>query len=580
MLFKTDAARSAARLAILYSFAASLWIFASDGVIDLFASQPEVLRFLQTSKGLLFVAVTATVLYFVLYRELRRREQVEAHSEYQAKVLQHVQDAVITTDLAYRIKTWNAGAERIYGWTAEEAIGKVFPELVPSEYPTTPREQIVSEFQKHGVWNGDVIHYNRDGARLNILGSIVRMNDETGQPVGIVAVNRDITERVRTVEMLEDTVELLNTVIEASPLAVIKVDTDWRVELWNAAAERLYGINSQDAVGKRVMTIPQHLEVEVESFRRTILAGEVVTDYETCRMRRDGTLLDVSISAAPIHDSSGKVIGALLMVTDITKRKRLEAEVAETEKLYTQLAQERKLQAIRTRFMRMVSHEFRTPLAIIHSSYELLNTYFDRMTPEQRQQRLSHIAEQIQHLRSLLDELSLLLHTDPSMPDYVPAELDIVVFCRELVAEIQRSVDDTHAIELIAPPQPITIKADHKLMRHVVNNLVFNAVKYSAAGSTITVRVEPNETDLRLAVQDRGIGIPENERDRIYDPFFRASNVEAIPGSGLGLAIVKQIVDLHRGTISLESAVGVGTTISVTLPINPAAETESAAQIS
>ena len=116
------------------------------------------------------------------------------------------------------------------------------------------------------------------------------------------------------------------------------------------------------------------------------------------------------------------------------------------------------------------------------------------------------------------------------------------------------------------PLQPITIKADHKLMRHVVNNLVFNAVKYSAAGSTITVRVEPNETDLRLAVQDRGIGIPENEWDRIYDPFFRASNVEAIPGSGLGLAIVKQIVDLHGGTISLESAVGVGTTITVTLP--------------
>lgn len=435
----------ALRTALIYLVGAELWILLSDwlvwrntGVEHQYIVNAEVL------KGTLFVLVTSIALYMVLRYQLRLRLKTETQAQYQANILQHVSDAIFVVDFERRIQSWNPGAERIYGWRADEVIGKPIRDMLKPVYPEATLEEISAIFEAQQTWIGELIQHHKDGRPLHIVANASYLRDETGKPIGMVTVNRDVSDQ-----------------------------------------------------------------------------------------------------------------------------KRLEKEILEKEKLAVALETERRVQEIRTRFMRMISHEFRTPLTIINTSYDMLKTYHDRMTPEQRHQRLDNIAEQVTHLRDLMGEVSLLLSTDPTMPNFIPTELDFVPYCEDQITEIRR-VFETHTLNFVLNCQSAQLKADSKLLRHVLNNLIYNAMKYSPDGSTITVTMDIVGQTAVLKVIDQGIGIPEADCAHIFEPFYRASNVNDTPGSGLGLAIVKQIVDLHQGKIEVQSQVGAGTTFTVTLPLSAA----------
>jgi PAS domain S-box-containing protein len=433
--------RIALRTALIYLIGAELWILLSDWLVWREA-EVEHHFFVNTEvlKGSLFVLVTSVALYLVLRYQLRLRHKSEAQSAYQANILQHVSDAIFAVDLDRHILTWNPGAEQIYGWRADEVIGKPIREMLRPVYPDMTVEEINAVFQEKQTWIGELIQHHKDGHPLHIVANVSYLRDDTGKPIGMVTVNRDVSDQ-----------------------------------------------------------------------------------------------------------------------------KRLEKEILEKEKLTVALETERRVQEIRTRFMRMISHEFRTPLTIINSSYDLLKSYNDRMSPEQRMQKLDNIAEQVTHLRDLMGEVSLLLSTDPTMPNFAPTEFDLVPYCEDQITEIRRACD-THTVNLLLNCDSARINGDSKLLRHVVNNLIYNAIKYSPEGSPITVTLEVDRTAV-LRVKDLGIGIPDVDCARIFEPFYRATNVNDTPGSGLGLAIVKQIVDLHQGKIDVQSQVGVGTTFTVTLPL-------------
>jgi len=233
------------------------------------------------------------------------------------------------------------------------------------------------------------------------------------------------------------------------------------------------------------------------------------------------------------------------------------------------LASERELVELKSRFVALVSHEFRTPLGIIMSAGELLQNYRDRLPEDKRQELLDDILVSTRRMAALMEQVLLLGRVDAGKlaAQAVPLDLDDLL---GRIADEQRSATAARCpilLDLGAPGALTGARADAGLLRHILSNLVSNAAKYSPPGSEVRLAARRDGTDAVLTVADRGIGIPEADQARLFEAFHRAGNVGETPGSGLGLLIVKRCVDLHGGRISARSRLGDGTTFEVRLPL-------------
>ena len=233
---------------------------------------------------------------------------------------------------------------------------------------------------------------------------------------------------------------------------------------------------------------------------------------------------------------------------------------------------QRQLELDRSRLLlSMAVHDLRNPLAVIQTALDLLDRYGDRLSEAEREQRRKRIAESIQFMRNLLDDILLMSKAGlPTLPVHLEL-LDIVAFCRQALADIAQTSAE-HRLEFEGPPESVPITTDPKLLRHILTNLLENAVRYSPAGSIVTLALHPQPDRIVLRVTDRGIGIPAQEQAHVFEPFFRASNATHVCGTGLGLTIVRQAVEALGGTVEMESVEGQGTTFTVTLPLLPASE--------
>ncbi|HSV46841.1 MAG TPA: HAMP domain-containing sensor histidine kinase, partial [Ramlibacter sp.] len=253
--------------------------------------------------------------------------------------------------------------------------------------------------------------------------------------------------------------------------------------------------------------------------------------------------------------------GVIWTFLDITGRKKSEEEMREA------LEQQKALNELRTRFVAMTSHEFRTPLAAILSAEELLRHYGDRLPQPERIEILDSIASGVSRMSRMMDRVLLLGQADAQMLDFVPQELDLPRLCRQLVDEARVQKPDAPAQVALEVGEGVGRgRYDEKLLRHIFGNLLSNAIKYSPAGGGVRFAVRRNGAGTRFEVADQGIGIPADEVAHLFESFHRASNVGAIPGTGLGLAIVKNAVQIHGGTIAVDSEVGQGTLFRVDLP--------------
>lgn len=252
----------------------------------------------------------------------------------------------------------------------------------------------------------------------------------------------------------------------------------------------------------------------------------------------------------------------------------LEQKVAErTEQLNAALAEEKELNKLKSNFISMVTHEIRTPLALILGSSEILSRYLDRLTPQKRGEHLKTIDSSVQRMSGLLEDVLLFSKAEAGRMEFNPAPIELKQFCTTLMDELLSATNRRCPIELdchVADPA----RADEKLLRHILSNLITNAVKYSPSETVVKISVTREEGEAVFVVQDRGMGIPDEDRKRLFTPFYRGKNVTTIQGTGLGLVIVKLCVERHGGTIELASAEKKGTTVTVRLPLFSPAHTE------
>jgi signal transduction histidine kinase len=227
---------------------------------------------------------------------------------------------------------------------------------------------------------------------------------------------------------------------------------------------------------------------------------------------------------------------------------------------------ERELAELKGRFVSMTSHEFRTPLSAILSSSEMLAAYSERWPHEKKVEHFARIRHAVLGMTRMLDGILLIGKSDAGKLGFNPGTLDLGRFCAEAVETVRQGCKQDHEIVFEGLSGEDVATADEALLRHVVENLLSNAIKYSPRGSKVHFKVWRDECDLVLEIRDQGIGIPIADQARLFETFHRGSNVGAVSGNGLGLSIVKRAVDLHGGTLEVETEVGAGTQFTVRVP--------------
>lgn len=254
---------------------------------------------------------------------------------------------------------------------------------------------------------------------------------------------------------------------------------------------------------------------------------------------------------------------------------RIEAEKKLRKNL--QISEELKKQAealseLRSRYISMTSHEFRTPMSVIQMSANLLERYSDKWSEEKKINHIHRIQSAINNMNQLLEDVLTLGKAESGTVEFNPSPTDLVNFCQEIIEELQLITHNQIPINLSSNKNETEVYLDRKLLRHIVTNLLSNALKYSPDGGTVNLKIHIEDKQISLEFKDEGIGIPPEDQQKLFEAFHRSVNVGKIPGTGLGLAIVKQCVDLHQGKITVKSEVAgnpqQGTTFTVTLPIN------------
>ena len=248
---------------------------------------------------------------------------------------------------------------------------------------------------------------------------------------------------------------------------------------------------------------------------------------------------------------------------DITQRKRAEVE------LLAALQREKELSEMKSKFVSIASHELRTPLATILSSAELLEHYSDGLSAEDKLKMLHGIQSAVKRMSAMIEDVLIIGKAEAGALQFQPGPVDLRDLCQKVVEELRPGVAKQHAIQFTQQFARDSLSLDEKLLRHILTNLLSNAVKYSPPGSTVSLLLAEREGQALIEVADQGIGIPVEDQARLFESFHRASNVGSRQGTGLGLVIVKKAVELHGGTISIDSKVDAGTRISVHLPLAP-----------
>jgi PAS domain S-box-containing protein len=369
-----------------------------------------------------------------------------------------------------------------------------------------------------------------------------------------------VNERTAAFQRAKTQVE---TILNTSSDSILLIDERGRIQQANPAFMRLSGYDGESVFGR-----PLFAFVSVGALGLLNAALERALTGEQCRaelvIARDGGE-HVTVDAAfdPVRTFKGEA-AIVCTMHDITDRQRIESELRRA------LEEERRVNDLKRFFSITVSHEFRTPLQIIQSASDKLSRYLDRLSDESRREALHNIETQVQHLKSLLDDIMTVSKAETVGMEFEPVATDLNGFIGEIVGEMRWLASNQHQLDYHGQACP-NASIDPQLMRRVLTNLISNAMKYSPAGTAIEVSLSCTEAQAFIDVRDHGIGIPEGDQDRLFEMFHRARNAQNVPGTGLGLAIVRRAVELHGGTISFSSRVNEGTTFTIALPLSGAA---------
>jgi PAS domain S-box-containing protein len=458
--------------------------------------------------------------------------------------------------------------EDLVGYPSSDFIAnqvRTFASVVHPDDRERLEADVAASFSDGRPYTTDYRMVHRDGSLRYVIerGQAVTAADGRVRLDGAIF---DVTERRKADnERLE-----LAAIVESSDDAIISTDLDGRVTSWNKGAEALFGYDSAEMIGSSIAILaPEGRETEpIANLTAVVELGE--KRYEATRRRKDGALIDVSLTVSAVRNAAGEVIAAAAIVQDITDRKRVEQERAEfTRELEVRNERLLELDRLKDEFVALVSHELRTPLTSIRGYLELvLDGEAGDVTDEQRQ-FLGVVERNANRLLGLVGDLLFLAQIEAGKLSLEVGAVDLAAVAAESV-ETARPLAEEKDITLTLATSPLALLAgDRVRLAQLLDNLVSNAIKFTPEGGRVDVRASSSRGNAILEVRDTGMGIPAEEQEHIFERFFRTARAteQAIQGTGLGLAISKAIVHAHGGRITLASTEGEGATFRVTIPI-------------
>jgi PAS domain S-box-containing protein len=478
--------------------------------------------------------------------------------------------AIFALDPQGMILTWNAGAERIKGYSAQEIIGRHFSTFYTAEDLATRKpetELVVAE--REGRVEDEGWRVRKDGTRFWASVVITALRDPNGRLVGFAKVTRDLTARRKWEETLRESEERFRVLVRSvKDYGIFMLDPAGRIASWNEGARRIKGYEAEEILGKHFSTFyPPEVAASGHPARELEIARRDGSyEEEGWRVRKDGTRFWASVVITPLFGEHGDLMGYAKVTRDLTERRLAQQrEVDDARRLAEVEASNR----AKTGFLAAMSHELRTPLNAIAGYAQLMQEGVGGDVSEQHRDYLTRIRNSQQHLLGIVNDLL----------NYSRMEAGGVVYERELVF----AHEVVEGVLAMVTPQierkqlrlrrgscapDIAAIADRLKVEQVVLNLLSNAVKFTPEGGTITVFCARGEQTVAISVRDTGPGIPEDKLEVIFDPFVQLGRTltSKHEGAGLGLAISRDLARAMDGDVRVESVEGAGATFTLSLP--------------
>ncbi len=505
-------------------------------------------------------------------RELRREAEdaTTALRESQGQlrlIFENVRDfAIFSTDAEGHIAQWNPGAEHFFGYTPSEVLGR------PMEIIYTPEDRakgIAAKERAAASENGSARderwHLRKDGRRFFALGVVNAMLDEEGKLRGFIKVARDITERKQLQDRLQQNEELHRLILEnVRDFAIFTFDFAGVIETWNPGAENVFGYTEAEMLGQNVALLylpTERTGGEPERERVAAMEKKCATD-ERWHLHKDGRRIFVTGAVRPLFDPLGNLHGFAKVARDISSRKKLELQLEESKKNLETIVSERteKLQGtiheLET-FSYSLSHDLRAPLRTMQSFAEILLTgYGDKIGVEGRDY-LERIASAAGRLDGLI--LDVLIYTRLTRERFRLVPIDLEKLIGQLIYELPDLQSPKAQINIERPLLPVM--GHEASLTQCVSNLLGNAVKFIPPDRLPEIRIwtEPvGDSQVRLWVEDNGIGIEKEYQEKIFEMFNRLHRADDYEGNGIGLAIVRKAAERMGGQVGVESEPGHG----------------------
>jgi len=491
----------------------------------------------------------------------------EDRAAWVAAIVDSSDDAIVSKTLDGLITSWNRAAERIFGWTAAEAVGRSITIVIPPDRLAEEEDILARIKQGEKIEHFETTRMRKDGTRFEISLTVSPIKNAKGEVIGASKIARDISARLHG----DEAIARLAAIVNSADDAIVSKTLDGVITSWNRAAQAMFGWTAAEAVGQRItLIIPRERWPEEDEVLARVCKGESIDHFDTVRVRKSGERIDVSLTVSPVKDARGRIIGASKIVRDVSERKRAEAERTKLLQTVQQAREEaEELNRSKDQFLAVLSHELRTPLnAIFGWARMLQSAAMDEATSRRAIDAiLRNATAQVQLVEDLLDVSRI-----------ITGKMRLDVQWLDLKSVIESALDAVQPaasakglkIETVLDPNagPVVGAADR--LRQVVWNLLMNAIKFTPRDGRVQVHLRKLKSHVEIVVSDSGEGIQPEILPFIFDRFRQGDSTTTRPhgGLGLGLALVRHLVDLHGGRVRAASeGPGRGATFVVELPV-------------
>lgn len=508
-----------------------------------------------------------------MVQDITSQKKISEELEKLSLVASKTNNAIMIINKDGYIEWVNAGFTNISEYKPEEVIGRKMAFLNGPDTDPFKVVKIAESLMRGRLVSEELINYTKSGNKYWVKVDITPVFDDHDRIKNFIVIQSDITELKEFENSITSIARELSSLIENANVPIFGIDLNGGINEWNGVTSELTGYSKNSVMGSgwaETFVDPAVRDMAQKTIGKVLL-GTGVNNFELPVVTKNKKRLTLLLSASPRRSSQDAITGVIFVAQNVTElieyRLNLEKKVEErTQELHEALSKERELVDMKSKFVSIASHEFRTPLSTISVATGLIRKHQEKLSTREIDKKLENIEKQVEHMTHMLDDVLLVEKASAGKIKIQLKEIRLFEFFQTICSEVESSRGSTHKIRLSGHVLLPTVTSDEKLLRSIFINLLTNAIKFSPEAQYADVSISGYAEMISVAIKDYGIGIPPEDIKSLFEPFFRGGNVNAIQGTGLGLSIIKKSLTILKGSITVKSVLGQGTEILVTLP--------------